>query len=104
MCWNREQVDAALKTLDAEIESMLERSQGMPQFWAAFDDAAFEIQVEAEHDMWYAAAQLDRMLVRHGLIPRAGVFPLPRPRPMPLPAITPDVAQVSAMQGDARAA
>ena len=104
MCWNREQVDAALRTLDTDIESMLERSQGMPQFWAAFDDAAFDIQAEAQHDMWYAAAQLDRMLVRHGLIPRAGVFPLPRPRPMPMPRATANVEVAQAMQGDARAA
>ena len=102
MCWSREQLDAALQALDSDIENLLERSQGMPQFWAAFDDAAFDIQVEADSDMWYAAAQLDRMLVRHGLIPRAGVFPLPR-HGTKLPSAI-EVPIAHAVAGNARAA
>jgi len=67
---DRERLDAALRQLDADIAPMLATCPDMARFWQAFDRAALDIQIQADHEMWHAAAELDRMLVRHGLIPR----------------------------------
>ena len=78
MGWTREQLEDALRQLDQDIEPLRVKAQDMDGFWAAFDENARRIQREADRDIWYAAAQIDRMLIRHGLMPRPGVYRLPR--------------------------
>jgi hypothetical protein len=78
MGWNREQLEDALGQLDRDIEPMRAKATDMEGFWAEFDENARRIQREADGDIWYAAAQIDRMLIRHGLMPRPGVYRLPR--------------------------
>ena len=78
MGWTREQLEEALRQLDQDIEPLRATAQDMDGFWATFDENARRIQREADRDIWYAAAQIDRMLIRHGLMPRPGVYRLPR--------------------------
>jgi hypothetical protein len=75
---DRDRLEEALRTLDRDIEPLRARCRSLAEFWTEFDASARVIQRDAGGDIWYAAAQLDRMLVRHGLMPRPGVFPLPR--------------------------
>jgi hypothetical protein len=80
MGWNREQLEDALNQLDRDIEPLRAKSAYMDSFWMEFDENARRIQRAADGDIWYAAAQIDRMLIRHGLMPRPGVYRLPRQR------------------------
>ncbi|NUS38613.1 MAG: hypothetical protein HOQ02_06270 [Lysobacter sp.] len=80
MAWTRAQLDEALRTLDRDIDPLRAHAADMDAFWSAFDRNARHIQREADGEIWYAAAQIDRMLIRHGLMPRPGVYPLPRRR------------------------
>lgn len=80
MGWTREQLEQALQRLDQDIAPMRERCGDMDAFWSEFDRRARLIQREADADIWYAAAQLDHMLIRHGLMPRPGIHVLPRRR------------------------
>ena len=80
MGWTREQLDEALRRLDQDIAPLRARSGDIGDFWAEFDRSARHIQREADADIWYAAAQIDHMLIRHGLMPRPGVHALPRRR------------------------
>ena len=78
MGWTREQLEEALRQLDQDIEPLRATARDMDGFWSTFDANARRIQREADRDIWYAAAQIDRMLIRHGLMPRPGVYRLPR--------------------------
>jgi hypothetical protein len=80
MGWDREQLEEALRQLDRDIDPLRAQAPDMDSFWAEFDRSARRIQREADRDIWYAAAQIDRMLIRHGLMPRPGVYRLPRQR------------------------
>jgi len=80
MGWNREQLEEALRQLDHDIEPLRAKAPDLDSFWVEFDQNARRIQREADADIWYAAAQIDRMLIRHGLMPRPGVYRLPRQR------------------------
>lgn len=75
---NREQLEEALRQLDCDIDPLRASAPDLDTFWAQFNENARRIQREADHDIWYAAAQIDRMLIRHGLMPRPGVYRLPR--------------------------
>ena len=66
----RERLEAALRQLDADIAPMLATCRDMPRFWGQFHRAALDVQIQADGDFWHAAAEIDRMLLRHGLIPR----------------------------------
>ncbi len=69
MGWTREELDEALKKLDREIEPML-ASGDATQFWNAFKREANRIEACAEPHFWYAAAQLNQLVISHRLIPR----------------------------------
>ena len=78
MGWDREQLEDALRQLDRDIDPLHAGAPDLDTFWAQFNENARRIQREAGRDIWYAAAQIDRMLIRHGLMPRPGVYRLPR--------------------------
>ncbi|HSR64715.1 MAG TPA: hypothetical protein VLM17_03800 [Xanthomonadaceae bacterium] len=78
MAWTRAELEDALSALDRDIDPLRTRASDMEAFWAEFEENARHIQREADRDIWYAAAQIDRMLIRHGLMPRPGVYRLPR--------------------------
>lgn len=80
MPWTRAQLDDALQALDRDIDPLHARATDMDVFWAEFEQQARHIQREADREIWYAAAQIDQMLIRHGLMPRPGVYRLPRQR------------------------
>ncbi|HVI25075.1 MAG TPA: hypothetical protein VM576_02595 [Xanthomonadaceae bacterium] len=98
MGWTREQLDEALRRLDQDIAPLRARCTDMADFWGEFDRHARRIQREADADIWYAAAQIDHMLIRHGLMPRPGVHVLPRRR-MPY-----ELTPTRRDEGDARVA
>jgi hypothetical protein len=80
MAWTREQLEQALQRLDQDIDPLRARCGDMASFWAEFDENARRVQREADADIWYAAARIDHMLIRHGLMPRPGIHALPRRR------------------------
>lgn len=80
MPWTRSELDDALQSLDRDIDPLRARAPDMDTFWAEFEQQARHIQREADSEIWYAAAQIDQMLIRHGLMPRPGVYRLPRQR------------------------
>ena len=95
MGWNREQLEEALRQLDHDIEPLRAKAPDLDSFWVEFDQNARRIQREADADIWYAAAQIDRMLIRHGLMPRPGVYRLPLQR-LPFGAAAGDAPSVRA--------
>ena len=78
--WTRAELDEALQALDRDIDPLHARTADPELFWAEFEQRARHIQREADGEIWYAAAQIDHMLIRHGLMPRPGVYRLPRRR------------------------
>lgn len=80
MPWTRAELDEALQALDRDIDPLHARTADPELFWAEFEQRARHIQREADSAIWYAAAQIDHMLIRHGLMPRPGVYRLPRRR------------------------
>ena len=89
MPWTRSELDEALQSLDRDIDALRAQATDMDAFWAEFEQQARHIQREADGEIWYAAAQLDKMLVRHGLMPRPGVYRLPRQRLPFAPTLAP---------------